>query len=41
MLQKWLLGSGELKNWQNADLCEDGRIDVFDMIEMRKLITNK
>ncbi len=39
MLQKWLLGSGSLTNWKNADLCEDGRIDVFDMVEMRKLLT--
>ncbi|MDE6502070.1 MAG: dockerin type I repeat-containing protein, partial [Ruminococcus sp.] len=39
MLQKWLLGSGELTNWQNADLFEDGIIDIFDMIEMRKLLT--
>ena len=38
MLQKWLLGSGSLTNWKNVDLCEDGRIDVFDMVEMRKLI---
>ncbi|MDE6780394.1 MAG: RICIN domain-containing protein [Ruminococcus sp.] len=38
MLQKWLLGSGELAIWQNADLCEDGVIDIFDMIEMRKLL---
>jgi len=41
MLQKWLLGSGSLTNWKNVDLCEDGRIDVFDMIEMRKLIVKK
>lgn len=38
VLQKWLLGSGNLTNWENVDLCKDGRIDVFDMIEMRKLI---
>ncbi len=41
MLQKWLLGSGEITNWQNADLCKDGKIDVFDMIEMRKLLTER
>lgn len=38
MLQKWLLSAGDLNNWQNADICEDGKIDVFDMIEMRKLL---
>lgn len=38
MLQKWLLGSGTLTNWRNADIYKDNRIDVFDMIEMRKLL---
>ncbi|MDE5765417.1 MAG: CHAP domain-containing protein [Ruminococcus sp.] len=38
MLQKWLLSSGSLTNWKNADLYEDGKIDVFDLIAMRKLI---
>lgn len=38
MLQKWLLGAGDLSNWKNTDLCEDGVIDIFDMIEMRKLL---
>lgn len=38
MLQKWLLCSGDLTKWQNVDLCEDGRIDTFDMVEMRKLL---
>lgn len=40
MLQNWLLNAGELYNWQNGDLCNDNRIDVFDMIEIRKLIVN-
>ncbi len=38
ILEKWLLGSGDLINWQNVDLCNDNIIDVFDMIEMRKLL---
>ncbi len=40
LLQKWLLAESDtmLPNWKAADLCEDDRIDVFDMIEMRKLI---
>ena len=41
MLQKWLLGSGEIKNWQNADLYKDGKIDIFDMVEMRKLLIER
>lgn len=38
MLQKYLLGSGTLTNWKNADLCKDDCIDVFDMVLMRKLL---
>ena len=41
MLQKWLLGSGGITEWQNADLCKDGKIDVFDMVEKRKLLIEK
>lgn len=40
LLQKWLLSvpDTELANWRAADLCEDGKLDAFDMIEMRKLL---
>ena len=38
-MQKFLLGSGELANWKNGDLCQDNVIDVFDLCFMRKLIT--
>lgn len=38
MLQKFLLGNGSLTNWKNANLCKDDRIDVFDMVLMRKLL---
>lgn len=40
ILQKWLLGSGELTNWKNADLCEDGVIDAFDVAALRRLLLN-
>ena len=42
-LQKWLLGEpdSELKNWKAADLCKDDVIDVYDMVMLRKLLTNK
>lgn len=39
MMQKFLLGGGSLTDWKAGDLCIDGRIDAFDMIAMRKLIT--
>lgn len=38
MLQKWLLGSCELTCWQNVDLCEDNRIDVFDLCLMKRML---
>ena len=33
-----LLGSGELTDWQAGDLVEDGQINAFDMVMMRRLI---
>lgn len=36
MVHEWILGSGELTNWKNADLCSDGVIDIFDLCLMRK-----
>lgn len=40
LLQKWILAEPYVKlaNWKVADLCEDDRLDAFDMIEMRKLL---
>lgn len=40
LLQKWLLAvpDTELTNWKAGDLCEDERLDVFDMVMMRKLL---
>lgn len=35
-VQKWLIGKGGLTNWKNADLCSDGKIDIFDLCLMRK-----
>lgn len=36
-LQEWLLGSSDkLTDWDAADLCKDGVIDVYDMVMMRK-----
>lgn len=34
-VQKWLVGSGELTCWENADLCSDNIIDVFDLCMMK------
>lgn len=39
-LQKWILAVSdtELKNWKAADLCEDGEINVFDLVLMKRLL---
>ena len=37
-MQKFVLGRGELADWQKGDLCQDGRIDSFDLCLMRRLL---
>lgn len=37
-MQKYLLGTGKLDDWQFGDLTGDNRINSFDMILMRRLI---
>lgn len=36
MLQKYLLGSGELSDWETGDFYSDGIVDSFDMLIMRE-----
>ena len=40
LLQKWLLAVPDtvLNDWKAADLCNDGRLDAYDMILMRKFV---
>lgn len=42
LLQKWLLAEPDatLADWKSADLCEDGRLDAFDLCMMRRLLVN-
>ncbi len=41
-LQKWLLGDDiELNNWQAGNLCEDDRLDVFDLCLMKSALLEK
>jgi hypothetical protein len=40
MMQKWLLGAGNLTDWTAGDLYQDNTIDIFDMIMMRKMLMN-
>ena len=43
LLQQWLLAVPEthLANWKAADLCEDDKLDVFDLCKMRALYAEK
>ncbi len=36
MLRKWLLGSGKITDSATGDLCEDGKLDAFDLSFMKR-----
>lgn len=40
LLQRWLLADPDahIKNWKAGDLCEDDRLDVFDLCLMKRLL---
>ncbi len=38
MLQKWLLCAGEITNAAAGDLCEDGKLNVFDLSAMKHML---
>ncbi|MDE7363942.1 MAG: dockerin type I repeat-containing protein [Ruminococcus sp.] len=40
LLQKWLLAvpDTQLTNWKAADLCEDDKLDVFDLCMMKRML---
>lgn len=38
MLQKRLINEGTLKDWDAADICADGMINIFDLMLMKKLL---
>ncbi len=42
LLQKWLLAvpNTRISDWKAADLCEDDRLDVFDLVIMKRLLIN-
>ncbi len=43
LLQKWLLADLDVKleNWKVADLCEDDKLDVFDLCLMKRMLIEK
>ncbi len=38
MMQKYLHGNGHLTNWQNGDICQDNKINIFDLIALKKML---
>ncbi len=42
LLQKWLLTvpNTRLADWKAADLCEDDRLDAFDLVIMKRMLVN-
>ncbi len=41
MMQRWLLGSGNITDQPAGDVCEDGVIDIFDLCLMKKMLAAK
>lgn len=43
MIQKWILKMpyAEIVNWKAGDLCEDDRLDSFDLCFMRRELINQ
>lgn len=41
MLQKWLIGAGDLKNKQAGDVCKDNVINVFDLCLLKRKFVNQ
>lgn len=39
MLQKWLIGAGNIINWKAGDLLSDNKLDVFDLCLMKTELT--
>lgn len=42
MMQKWILAVPDVKlaNWKAGDLCDDGKLNVFDLCLMKEILTN-
>ena len=40
LLQKWILAAPDttLADWKTADLCEDNRLDIFDLCMMKQIL---
>ncbi|MDE7094742.1 MAG: dockerin type I repeat-containing protein, partial [Oscillospiraceae bacterium] len=41
LLQKWLLKKEKsMPDWKAADLCEDDRLNIFDLCMMKQMLLN-
>lgn len=41
MLRKWLLCAGDITDWQAGDLCEDEKLNAFDLCIMKRELLNQ
>lgn len=41
MLQNYLVLNGNITDWQAGDLCNDSKLDVFDLVLLKKMIIEK
>ncbi|MBE6856362.1 MAG: hypothetical protein E7500_02880 [Ruminococcus sp.] len=41
MLQNYLVRNGNITDWQAGDLCNDSKLDVFDLVLLKKMIIEK
>ena len=39
MLERWLLCTGEITAPENAELTGDRKVNAYDMVQLRKLLT--
>ncbi len=39
-LAEYLLGRGQLRDWQAGDLIKDGTTDTYDLVKLRRLLTD-
>lgn len=41
MMQKYILGVGMLNDYEMGEICEDGTLDVFDLVLMKRMLLQK
>lgn len=39
-MKKYLLGKGNLADWQAGDLCKDDKLDIADLVQLERMLIN-